>query len=143
MTVTFIGHSNIDITPQLKQWLYEQINALILEGATTFLCGGYGHFDELSAYITRHCREYYPEINQILVHPYPNRPHDTTIYSDGLYPQLDDVTKTSAIPKRNEWLVNNADVVVAYVFETYGGAYKSLTYANKNNKRVIQYSFPD
>lgn len=143
MNVTFIGHGNIEITEHLKQWLYETINGLIQEGETIFYFGGYGQFDGLSAYITRHCREYYPKVHSILVHPYPNRSHDQSIFTDGLYPQLENVTKSSAIPKRNEWLVDNADVIVAYVFESYGGAYKTLQYALGKNKKIIQYHLPE
>lgn len=141
MTVTFIGHSVFEITPHLKRWLYETINALLIEGATTFLCGGYGQFDELSAYIARHCREYYPEVQSFLVHPYPNRNYDLKIYTNGIYPQLEKVMGISAITQRNEWMVDQADVVVAYVFDSFGGAYKSFTYALSKNKRIISYQF--
>lgn len=141
MTVTFIGHSVFEITPHLKRWLYETINALLLEGATTFLCGGYGQFDALSAYIARHCREYYPEVQSLLVHPYPKRSYDSTIYTNTINPQLEKVLGVSVITQRNEWMVDEADVVVAYVFDAYGGAYKTLTYALEKHKHIISYQF--
>lgn len=139
MTVTFTGHSTLTITPQLKKWLYETINDQIRKGATHFLLGGYGEFDNLSAYIVRHCREYYPEVSSTLVTAYQNKTFDNTIYSEIFYPPLEDVTKQNAIPRRNQWMVDEADVVIAYVLKNFGGAAKTLEYATKKQKEIICY----
>ena len=42
-----------------------------------------------------------------------------------------------AILKRNEWMIDNADLVIAYVDHRYGGAYKSLLFAQRRKKKII------
>ena len=41
--------------------------------------------------------------------------------------------------ERNEWMVDSADVVVAYVTHEWGGAAKTLEYARRCGKRVMLY----
>ena len=42
-----------------------------------------------------------------------------------------------AIPKRNEWMVEQADLVICYIEREIGGAYKAVQYADKLGKEVI------
>ncbi len=74
-----------------------------------------------------------------LVTAYLSRQADGEFYDYMIYPTLKDVTQRSAIPKRNEWMVDSADVVVAYVTHEWGGAAKTLEYARRCGKRVILY----
>ena len=60
-----------------------------------------------------------------------------TLYDYSLYPSLESVPKRYAILKRNEIMVNEADVVVAYVLHDWGGAAKTLGYAMRKRKTVI------
>jgi len=53
--------------------------------------------------------------------PYLNREYSTDLYDDTTYPPLEDVPKKYAISRRNEWMVDQADVVVAYVTHGWGG----------------------
>ena len=50
---------------------------------------------------------------------------------------LEFVPKRFAIVKRNEWMMTNADIVIAYVNRNYGGAYKSLQAAKRKKKKII------
>ncbi len=43
----------------------------------------------------------------------------------------------AAIQKRNRWMVDNADCLIAYLFRDYGGAYETVKYAKKQGKPVI------
>ena len=59
------------------------------------------------------------------------------LYDVSIYPPLENVPLRYAISRRNEWMVNEADLVIAYIKNTYGGAYKSFLYAKKKGKTVI------
>lgn len=63
-----------------------------------------------------------PDIETALVTAYLGRHADGEFYDYMIYPTLKDVTQRSAIPQRNEWMVDSADVVVAYVTHEWGGA---------------------
>lgn len=43
----------------------------------------------------------------------------------------------SAITKRNRWMIENSDIVVAYIYREFGGAYNAVKYAKKLNKTII------
>ena len=74
-----------------------------------------------------------------LVTAYLGRQADGESYDYMIYPTLRDVTQRSAIPQRNEWMVDSADVVVANVTHEWGGAARTLEYARQCGKRVMLY----
>ena len=84
-------------------------------------------------------KEEKPDIEMALVTAYLGRQADGESYDYMIYPTLRDVTQRSAIPQRNEWMVDSADVVVAYVTHEWGGAAKTLEYARRCGKRVMLY----
>jgi nucleoside 2-deoxyribosyltransferase len=43
----------------------------------------------------------------------------------------------AAIQKRNRWMVDRADCLIAYLFRDFGGAYETVKYAKKQGKPVI------
>ena len=69
--------------------------------------------------------------------PYLDRTFNEGLYDDSTYPPLEEVPRRYAISRRNEWMVDQADVVVAYVDHGWGGAAKTLEYAKRKNKRII------
>ena len=54
-----------------------------------------------------------------------------------IYPPIESVPLKFAIAKRNEWMMENADLVIAYVNRNYGGAYQSLQIAKRRKKKII------
>ena len=42
-----------------------------------------------------------------------------------------------AIVRRNNWMIDKSDYVIAYVTHTFGGAYKAVERAKKKEKEVI------
>lgn len=60
------------------------------------------------------------------------------MYYDGsVYPPLETVPRRYAISKRNEWMVEQADVIISCVTHGWGGAATTLTYANRKKKSII------
>ena len=54
-----------------------------------------------------------------------------------IYPPIENTSPRFAIIKRNEWMMLNADIVIAYVEREYGGAYRSLQIAKRKKKKII------
>ena len=140
MIVTFCGHREVQEPEKVRKWLYKTVEGLIREGADCFYLGGYGQFDTMAAGVVHELKQKYPHIRSVFVLPYLDREYDASEYDESLYPPLENVPRRYAISKRNEFMVDNADVVVAYVIYGFGGASKTLQYAERNNKRIIQYS---
>ena len=137
MTVTFCGHGKITYTDETRKLLRDTIEKLISEGADEFLLGGYGAFDVMAANAVRSLKEKYAYIKSVLVVPYIDRDFDRDLYDCSEYPPIEQVPKRFAILKRNEWMVNQADVLVAYVDHDWGGAAKTLEHAVSKKKRII------
>ena len=139
MNVTFCGHSQIWKREEVKKCIFNVTKKLIQQGATTFYLGGYGAFVSLVASVLRELKKDYPQIELILVLAYLNTERNTSGYDSTVYPPLEAVPRRFAITHRNRWMVDVADVVVAYVLHDWGGAATTLRYANQKAKRSIRY----
>lgn len=80
----------------------------------------------------------------MLVLPYPtaeylgNKKHYHKYYSDiEISFAASNAHPKSAIQIRNREMVDRADLVICYVEHNEGGAYKTMKYALKQNKQVI------
>jgi len=137
--ITFAGHRKVEEPETVRHWLYGTVTQLIENGTETFYLGGYGEFDEMAAQVVKEHKEKYPNIRSVLIVAYPNRKWDTELYDECLYPLTEKVTPRAAIPKRNEWMMKTADVVVSYITHVGGGAEKSVGIAKKAGKKIIPY----
>lgn len=137
MVVAFCGHKNVYQTERVSQQVKQIVSSLVKEGAGTFLLGGYGSFDSIAAVAVRDLKKEYSGLRSVLVVPYLNRDYDTSLYDESVYPPIEDVPKRFAISRRNEWMVDKADVIIAYVDHDWGGAAATLRYAERKKKRII------
>ena len=146
MRISFVGHS---VVP-LKNRVIEEVKAQLRECAKkseriTCYLGGYGDFDELCAFACREMKEEYAGIETVYVTPYMGLNEQKKIkcaekygiYDASIYPLIENVPPKFAIIRRNEWMMVNADLIIAYVAHNYGGAYKSLQIAKKREKKII------
>ena len=138
-TVTFCGHGNLSGSEIsfLEEKLLSEIKNLITNGADTFLLGGYGDFDILCAQIIKNLKQNYPHITSVLVIPYIDKKYNNQLYDCSEYPPIENVPKRFAISKRNEYMVDHSQIVVAYITHNWGGAYKTLNYAKRKDKIII------
>ncbi|OUO11917.1 hypothetical protein B5F94_12975 [Flavonifractor sp. An4] len=60
-------------------------------------------------------------------------------YDSTVYPPLENVPRRFSISHRNRWMVESADVVVAYVLHDWGGAATTLRCAKQKKKQIISY----
>ena len=146
MTITFAGHSFIPESDKVKERVREEIENNIID-AEKVICylGGYGEFDDICARVCKELKEKYKCIEVVYVTPYINLSEQAKIkeiqeyglFDNSVYPPIENVPPKFAILKRNEWMIENADVVIAYVDHNYGGAYKSLQVAKRRKKKII------
>lgn len=94
---------------------------------------GRGDFDSLCARACKELKAEHPGIEAVYVTSYLGISEQARIREmqmcglcDGaLYPPLEGTPPKFAISKRNEWMMENADLIIAYVERGYGGAYQS------------------
>ncbi len=139
MIVTFCGHREGYNEGKISAWLDLLLPMLIEGGADTFYLGGYGRFDELAALAVCRQKALYPGIQAVLITAYPNRKHDPVLYDSSIYPAMKAVTPRNAIPKRNDWMVANSDVVISGVVFKSGSAVTTLAVAKRKRKVILQY----
>lgn len=140
--VAFIGHREVDDFRLIEEKLDEIIRNLIdTKEYVEFYVGRNGEFDIMVASAVKRAQRDYGNANNclILVIPYPvaDEEYYQDFYDEILYPsELHRVYYKAAITKRNEWFIDNSDLLVAYVVRDYGGAYECLKKAEKINKNI-------
>ena len=141
---TFAGHAKIYNAAELRVKLKNEIiNLIENHNVTTFYIGGKGEFDWLCAECVKKLKSDYLFIKSCLILAYtPTKKKKLDInryddFDDTIYPGLETVPPKYAIIKRNEWMINMSSFLIAYVCHGWGGAYKTLTYAKKQNNIKI------
>lgn len=69
--------------------------------------------------------------------PYIDRGFNANLYDTSIFPPIETVPKRFAISKRNQWMIDEADVVVAYLNNFAGGSGRTMEYAQRKKKRII------
>ena len=137
MIITFCGHSKLSFDDSLKNHLRELLIQNIRKKTTCkFYLGGYGNFDSLCLSILKELKSDFPNIELLFITPYLNKEYSkletAKLYYDGIiYPPLERVPPRFCISRRNEWMVDEADLVIAFVKYSWGGATKTLEYAKR------------
>ena len=133
MKVAFIGNRN---TPDaVYQRLYSTIENLIKNGANDFYVGHNGKFDRLVHQALQSLKHEYPQIRFAVVLTSPDKaPRDLP----SVYPEeLTRVTPRFAIVKRNRYMVDQCDCLIAYAANPYGNTAKLCEYAIRHGKEVL------
>ena len=137
----FAGHRDIINTEKVYKELINLIEEMITtKNVLEFWVGNYGTFDLLSARVVRELKIKYPFIKLNLVIPYITNSvnlrkdeFDNIIMAD----IKEKTPKNLKILKCNEYMINNSKYLICYVEHTWGGAYKTLSYAKKKNKNIF------
>ena len=146
MIISFAGHATISYDSRVKEIVKEQIRKYMTDanGITCYL-GGYGSFDAICACACRELKQECTGIELVYIAPYISLSEQAKIqemqrngvYDVSIYPPIEGAPPRFAISKRNEWMMTNADVIIAYVAHSYGGAYRSLQIARRRKKKII------
>lgn len=144
---TFIGHSFV-FSATVENRLKDEIEAYLAGiDEASFYVGGRGEFDGMAAAAVRVAKARHKDkkIQLYLIEPYfhagLNRDKDFNekLYDGIIIPQeLIGVHPKAAIHKRNRWMCDQAELLIAFVCRDFGGAYETLQYAErKGNIRII------
>ena len=141
---TFCSHSNI-YSPyeDIKAATQQIVAGGSQDGYDCFLVGNYGQFDRLAASVCLTLKREYPSIGVNLVVPYYQPQLDSyekeyrARFDDVIVPALESTPYQYRIIRANEYMVDRADTIVAYVNTPIGGAANTLAYAERKKKRII------
>ena len=140
MVITFCGHSNYLQSLEDEERLLNLLEIVACDNKIDFYLGGYGSFDDFAFKCARRYKECHKNTKLVFIAPYLgkwlNDRKDVLEknYDEIVYPKIECVPPQFAIIKRNEWMIDQADYVFAYVKMHFGGAYRTLLYAHKKKK---------
>ena len=140
-TAVFIGHRDCyelkveDIIPAIEQ--------AIGMGIRTFLNGGMGYFDQISAVAVNSLKSKYPDIEQIWIKPYPTQKISyADLFDDsGLYAfewHIEHIGPRRAIPERNEYMIQQSSVAICHIEHKSSGAFKTYMKAKESGLQIIE-----
>ena len=139
MIITFCGHSDYLEHKEDEERLLSLLETIANGRHVDFYLGGYGKFDAFAKKCAEKYKKTHNDAKIIFVTPYLNkwlddrREYLEKEYDEILYPELENTPLRYAISKRNEWMINRSDYLIAYVRTHFGGAYNALLYADKHN----------
>lgn len=143
----FFGHRYIDNPLKVEELLETKIRKLINEKEyVEFLVGRNGDFDRCASSAILRVRKNVRANNSalVLMLPYATAEYlNNEEYFNGYYTDVEISYKASiahpkaAIQIRNREMVTRADLIICYVEENSGGAYKTVQYAEKVSKTII------
>lgn len=142
MKVTFCGHSNYRRREEDKDQLMKILHERVGDELCDFLLGEYGGFDSFTYDCAKLYKSMHPNVRLIFVQPYLSLEHCKRYNLDKfdftVYPGLEEKPMKYAISYRNRWMIEEADIVIAYINHTYGGAYAAYRYARQKKKEIYQ-----
>ena len=144
---TFAGHSFV-FSATVEDHLRDEIEAYLFDkDEASFYVGGRGEFDGMAATAVRAAKARHRDkkIQLYLIEPYfhaglnRDKEYNEKLYDGIIIPQeLLGVHPKAAIIKRNRWMCDQAELLLAFVCRDFGGAYEMLQYANrKGGIRII------
>lgn len=146
-TCTFAGHREV-YAAYLDAKLEQAIaDILLTDTKFVFYTGGMGEFDARCAAAVRTAKRRNPQldIQLCLVLPYliqkinEDKDYYEHAFDRIIVPfELAEVHHKAAITKRNRWMVDSSDYLIAFVYRDFGGAYATLKYANQCGKKIIR-----
>ena len=147
--IAFIGHREIYGHYRLEDQI-EQIarDKLYEKEYVEFYVGRNGDFDISVASAIKRAQKAVGHHNSclILLQPYPMKDDEyyEKFYDEVQYPVDSRTHPKAAITKRNRWMIENAELLVAFVEEgRNGGAMTTLKYAQTRGMEIINLALRD
>ena len=146
-TVSFFGHRYIDNFYKIEEKLEEIIRKLIQEHEyIDFIVGRDGDFDQIVSSTIKRVKREVLDCNSSLIGVMPYLKAEYSNNKDNFEEYYDEIEvcyesskahPKSAIKIRNKVMVDRSDLVIFYVEITSGGAYQTMKYAEKQEKKII------
>ena len=144
MIISFCGHSCFRQSEKYKKTLFDFFEKVIGEKTVSFYLGGYGGFDDFAYSCAKEFKEKHQGASLVFVSPYLTLSYQKNHlaykkekYDSILYPEIEDKPLKFAISYRNKYMVEAADIVVAFVNQKYGGAYQTYQHAKRKGKTIF------
>lgn len=156
-TVCFTGHrpdkiggynENNSTADGVKRALLEQITKFANDGFTEFISGGALGVDTWAAEAVLEVKKSHPQVKLTIARPFPSQ--DSKWFqeskdrfkafcdaSDRVVDVSPDPYSPQKMMLRNEWMVDNADVVLAIWDGSPGGTGNCVRYAKRRKKRIV------
>lgn len=147
--VTFIGHREQNNISCIEDEIEKKARELLYRHEyIEFYVGRNGDFDISAASAIRRVQKAYGKerCSLILVLPYSvkNEIYYEKYYDEILFPLNSNTHHKQAITKRNEWLIDNSNLLICYVEENRrGGALTVLKKARKGGIEIINLATRD
>ena len=139
--VAFIGHREVEDWRTVDSKIDNLVRGLIrIKEYVEFYVGYNGDFDISVVSIIKRAQNELGNENSslILVLPYKNKGEKYFVkYYDEIYMPVEKVYYKATITKCNQWMIDNCNILVAYVNKDFGGAYNTLRYAEKKGTPII------
>lgn len=146
-TVSFFGHRDFAEHYLYEDKLIEIIKDLIrTKEYVNFIVGRNGEFDIFATSCVRRAKQelFNGNSSLILLLPYSSAEYDNNKKSfDEFYDEICICEKSSvahfkaAIQIRNREMVDQSDLIISYIKQKSGGAYKTVKYAEEKEKNII------
>ena len=147
MNCCFIGHGS-NIKDGVYEKILSEVSALVELGVTNFLCGGYGDFDKLCIRAVGEVKLTHSQIHNYIILAYNTQSqinrykYEIANYgAEPIFPFKDELNSRSAISIRNQFMIDKSNFCIAYVYNNFGGAFKSFDYAMSKNKEIINLAY--
>lgn len=143
MIIGFCGHSDYKSNPEDEKKVLEILENMVGNIQSEFFLGEYGAFDSFAYDCAKKFKEKHPDTKLIFVTPYiidekrkKNLEYKIDRFDLIIYPELENIPPRYAISHRNRWIVEQADIIIAYITHKYGGAYTMYHYAKRKNMQI-------
>ena len=144
-SIALIGHRRIDAHDHLEDRIEQIVRDHILQKDYV---GRNGDFDIMAASAIKRAQRATGRQNSslILVQPYPMKDDEyyEDYYDELAYPISHHVHPKAAITKRNQWMIDHARLLIAFVEdEKEGGASAALRYADQKGVPILNLARQD
>ena len=136
MKISFFGHRTFVNNKGYENAIFDIFNKIKNNEHIEILLGGYGNFDKFALNCAQKLKNKHPNLSITKVVPYLNT-KAIEGYDLVLYPSLENVPRKYAIIHRNQKMIEESDIIIAYIDHSFGGAYEAIKYAKRKNKTII------
>ena len=141
--IALFGHRDFSGHRELDKELYPFLKNIIRrESFVEIYIGRNGEFDIYAATLVKRVQNDTGKERSefICVLPYAEKDMDCyeKYYDTVMIPEcVEKLHPKRAITKRNQWMVENADMIIFYVERNEGGAYRAFKYAQRLKKQIL------
>ncbi len=150
MVMSFCGHSDYVEKEGYRERVVEVIRSITGDDEVSFFLGEYGAFDKFAYVCAKGFKKMSGNAKLVFVTPYLSEVYlikrflyEKDRFDEIIYPEIENVHLKYAILKRNEWIVDQSDVIIACVEREYGGAFATYKYAKRKGKKIYNIAEED